>query len=132
MPLGGEQRIELDRGARADPGGAVEAGVTEIAERRPQPLAPGSLGDPLDDDDMPAAVPWRRVAPVDPVGGLRSRLTARGVSRYPAPSGSLTGSSQPCLAILETAVRTAGAEIPSGASSRTSAATGACSPRESR
>jgi len=44
----------------------------------------------------------------------------------------LTGISQPCPAILDTAVRTAGADIRSGATSLTSAATGACSPRESR
>ena len=57
---------------------------------------------------------------------------AFGVSAYPGPEINRSGCSQPCRTIRDTEVRTAGAAMPSGASSLTRAATGARPPRGRR
>ena len=63
---------------------------------------------------------------VEAADGARGQRVARG------PRAAAPGSSQSCRTMRDTAVRTAGAAMPSGASSRTRAATGARPPRERR
>jgi hypothetical protein len=107
----GEQRVDLRGGARGDPGAAGERAVPEEPQvvRQPGPGRP-----PLrrgDDEQVPAP---------------------RGVSAYAEPRRSRSGRSQPWRTIREIAVRTAGAAMPTGASNRTSVATGATPPRVRR
>src|SRR5919106_1796858 len=63
---------------------------------------------------------------------LSRRCSARGVNAYPAAPEIRTGRSQPCLTMRDTAVRTAGGVMPSGAMSMTSEAIGADPPRDRR
>ena len=75
----------------------------------------------------PACPVGRSGPPRRPVGARPRRWRGS-----PRPTCSVTGVSQPWGTIREIAVRTAGAAMPTGASSRTRAATGAWLPRERR
>ena len=68
--LGVEQGVQLARRAGRQPGGVVDRAVAEVAQPDPEPFAPGAVAHPVDDEQVPVAVPGLVAGAVDPRAGL--------------------------------------------------------------
>ena len=102
----------------ASASGAQPRKASRLAAARGGCARLGQVGD----HEVPACRPSRRARrPVDPGGRVVEPPTRPRRQRVAGAVRSRTGSSQPCRTIRDTAVRTAGAATPSGASSRTRA-----------